>query len=196
MEGAEKLICRPADLPTSFMKFIKDLLFFEVTTTGHDPDKDSIVQLSGILLDRDNLLEKDNFNAFIRVSYLDSVINEHAKLLHTDYQTLRQSPKVYDAIKKFRQHFGIDFFLATHNFNNLLFLKNAFKKAALTFDYDRHAIQIWTLGYIYTLNYGLKKMPSFNTLVDYFGLKQKRPFDSMEKVRLEAEIFRRIIREV
>jgi hypothetical protein len=63
------------------MKFIKDLLFFEITTTGADPDKDSLVQLSAVLLDKDNLLEKDNFNTYVRVSYLDSIINEHAKLL-------------------------------------------------------------------------------------------------------------------
>ena len=81
------------------MKFIKDLLFFEIQTTGQDPDKDSIIQLSAILLDKDNLLEKNNFNSYIRVSYLDSIINDHAKLLHTDYESLRKSPKVYDAIK-------------------------------------------------------------------------------------------------
>jgi hypothetical protein len=39
-------------------------------------------------------------------------------------------------------------------------------------------------------------MPTFHTFVDYFKLKQKSPWDGMEKVRLEAEIFRRIIKEV
>ena len=178
------------------MKFIKDLLFFEITTTGTDPDKDSIVQLSAILLDKDNLLEKNFYNSYIRVSYLDSIINEHAKLLHTDYETLRKSPKIYDVMKKFHKHFGNDLLLATHSFGNLWFLKNAFKKAVVPFDYDPHIIQAWTLGYVYTLNYGLKKMPSFSTFVEYFHLKQKRPFDSLEKVRLEADIFRKIIKEV
>lgn len=178
------------------MKFIKDLLFFKVNTTGTDADKDNIIQLSAILLDKDNLLEKNYFNSYIRVSYLDSIINEHAKLLHTDYETLRKSPKIYDVIKKFHKHFGTDFLIAAHDFNSLWFLKNAFKKAVVPFDYDRHVIQIWTLGYIYTLNYGLKKMPSFHTFVDYFHLKQKKPFDSLESVRLEAEIFRKIVTEV
>ncbi len=178
------------------MKFIKDLLFFEVTTTGPDPDKDSVIQLSAVLLDKDNLLEKDNFTSYIRISYLDSIINEHAALLHTDYETLRKSPKIYDAVKNFHGKFGTNLLLGSHNFNNLLFLKNAFKKAAAKFDYDPHIIQVWTLGYIYTLNYGLKKMPSFHTFIDYFRLKQKNPYDALEKVRLDAEIFRRIIKEV
>src|SRR6185436_2865679 len=176
--------------------FIKDLLFFEINTTGHDTDKDSVIQLSAILLDKDNLLEKANFNSFIRVSFLDAIINDHAKLLNTDYENLKRSPKIYDVIKNFHKKFGNNLLLATHNFHHLLFLKNAFKKALVTYDYDHHVIQLWTLGYIYTLNYGLKKMPTFHTFIDYFKLKQKQPWDSMEKVRLEAEIFRKIIREV
>jgi DNA polymerase III epsilon subunit-like protein len=178
------------------MKFIKDLLFFEVTTTGQDPDKDSIIQLSAVLLDKDNLLEKNNYNSYIRVSYLDSIINEHAKLLHTDYESLRKSPKVYEAIKQFHKKFGNNLLLATHSFSSVWFLRNAFKKAAVPFDYDSHIVQLWTLGYIYTLNYGLKKMPTFHTFLDYFKFKQKQPSDALEKTRLSAEIFRRVIREV
>lgn len=178
------------------MKFIKDLLFFEVQTTGADPDKDAVIQLSAVLLDKDNLLEKNNFNSCVKVSYLDSVVHEHAKLLNVPPEVLRKSPKIYDVAKQFRNKFGRDLLLATYNFQNLLFLKNAFKKGAVPFDYDPHIIQLWTLGYIYTLNYGLKKMPSLNTFFDYFKLKSKSPFDALERVRLEAEIFRKIIKEV
>ncbi len=178
------------------MKFIKDLLFFEIQTTGQDPDKDSIIQLSAVLLDKDNLLEKDNFNTYIKISFLDSVINEHAKLLNTNYDTLRKSPKIYDAVKNFHKKFGQNLLLSTNSFQSVWFLRNAFKKAAIGFNYDPHIVQLWTLGYIYTLNYGLKKMPTFHTFLDYFKLKQKNPFDAMEKVRLEAEVFRRIIKEV
>jgi hypothetical protein len=39
-------------------------------------------------------------------------------------------------------------------------------------------------------------MPTFQTFLDYFRLKQKTPYDMLEKVRLEAEVFRKIIREV
>jgi DNA polymerase III epsilon subunit-like protein len=178
------------------MKFIKDLLFFELQATGADVDKDNVLQLSAILLDKDNLLEKANFNSYVRVSYLDSVMLEHAKLLHVEYEVIKKSAKIYDVIKLFHGKFSGNLLLATHSFSNVIYLKNAFKKAAVPFDYDTHILDVWTLGYIYTLNYGLKKMPTFNTFIDYFKLKQKYPFDAMEKVRLEAEIFRRIIKEV
>lgn len=178
------------------MKFIKDILFFEIQTTGTDVDKDSIIQISAVLLDKDNLLEKNNFNTYVKVSYLDSMVNAHANILNIPPEYLRKSPKVYEAVKNFHKHFGTNLLLATHNFSSVLFLKNAFKKALVPFDYDGHIIQLWTLGYIYTLNYGLKKMPTFNTFLDYFKLKQTQPFNALEKARLSAEIFRKIIKEV
>jgi|SRR3989344_1682016 len=178
------------------MKFIKDILFFELTTTGTDVDKDNILQLSAVVLDKDNLLEKGFFNAFIRVSYLDNVIWEHSKLLRIQPEMLKKSQKIYDVIKKFHQHFGKQYLLATHTLLNILFLKQAFKKAVVSFDYDPHIIDLWTLGYIYTLNYGMKKMPTADTFFDYFKLKQENPYDALEKVRNEAEVFRKIIKEV
>ncbi len=177
------------------MKFIKDLLFFEIQTTGEDPDKDYIIQLSAILLDKDNLLEKANFNTHVRVSFLDGVINDHATKLHVEFEYLKKSPKIVDAVKQFRQKFEPDLLLCTHNISNLLFLRSAFKRSSVKFDYDPHVLELWTLGYIYTLNYGLRKMPTFTTFLDHFRMEQKRPFDSMEKVRLEAEVFRKIIKE-
>jgi len=178
------------------VKFIKDLLFFETITTGQDPDKDSVLQLSAVLLDKDNLLERGNFNSFVRVSYLDSIIHQHAQFLQIDPAVYKKSPKIYDAIKQFAKKFDTNVLLATHNLNNVLFLKNAFKKAVVPFDYNLHVIDLWTLGYIYTLNYGLRKMPTFNTFLDNFKLKQTKTNDALEKVRLEAEIFRKIIKEV
>lgn len=177
------------------MKFIKDLLFFEIQTTGEDVDKDYIIQLSAILLDKDNLLEKANYNSHVRVSFLDGVIRDHASRLNVEFDYLKKSPKIYDVVKQFHQKFGTDLLLATHNISNLLFLHAAFKKSSIKFDYDPHVIELWTIGYIYTLNYGLRKMPTFNTFLDLFRMTQHRPYDTLEKVRLEAEIFRKIIKE-
>lgn len=176
------------------MKFIKDILLFDLETTGPNPDKDSIIQLSGILLDKDNLLEKSFFSSYVRVSLLEGIISEHAELLNIPFASMQKSPKIYDTIKKFHTQFGSTPLLATHNTANLLFLKNAFKKAIVPFDYNDHILELWTLGYIYTLNYGIRKMPSFHTFLDHFGMKLKNRHDALEKARLSAEIFRKIIK--
>jgi DNA polymerase III alpha subunit (gram-positive type) len=179
------------------MKFIKDLLFFEISTTGPDLDKDNIIQLSAVLIDKDNLLEKDFFNSYIRISYLDSLLLAHSKLLNIDYEKMKKSPKPPEALKAFHNKFNPALILlATQSTSNILFLKSAFRKVLLPFDYNQHSLDLWTLGYVYTLNYGLKKMPSLHTFVEYFKLKQHYPYDALEKARLEAEIFRKIIKEV
>lgn len=178
------------------MKFIKDILFFDVETTGPDPDKDSIIQLSAILIDKDNLLEKNFFNSYVRVSLLDNTINQHANILGISFETMKKSPKIYDAIKALETHFGTKHLLATHTQKPVFFLKNAYRKSALPFEYDFHTIDLWTLGYVYTLNFGIKKIPTFNTLLDQLSLKQSNRHNSLERCRLSAEIFRKIVSNV
>ncbi|QQS22541.1 hypothetical protein IPM19_02820 [bacterium] len=51
------------------MKLIKDILIFQIEATGVDIERDHIIQLSGILLDKDSLLEKNYFNSYVKVSF-------------------------------------------------------------------------------------------------------------------------------
>jgi len=111
------------------MKFIKDILLFDVETTGQDPDKDSIIQLAGVLIDKDNLLEKNFFNSYVRVSFLEGTITQHAQMLNIPFETMQKSPKVYDAIKKFHETFGSDVLLAVHNIDKVIYLRGGFKKS-------------------------------------------------------------------
>lgn len=177
------------------MKFIKDLIIFELQTTGTETEKDNIIQLSAIVLDKDNLLEKNVFNSYVRISMLEGTIAQHAEALGIPYETMRKSPKIYDVVKQFHAQLGTDGLLCTHTISNVMFLKTAFKKAGVPFDYDRHVVDLWTLGYIYTLNYGIKKMPTFNTFLDYFRLKQTNRYNALERARLAGEIFRKIIKD-
>ncbi len=178
------------------MKFIKDILLFDIETTGPNPDKDTVIQLAAVLLDKDNLLEKDFFNSYIRVSLLDNTINQHATILQIPFDHMKRSPKVYDVIKKFDEQFGNKALLAAHTSLPVAFLKNAYKKAVVSYEFDLHTIDLWTLGYIYTMSYGIRKMPTFNTFLDQFKLTQTNRHNALERSRLSADIFRRIITNV
>ena len=178
------------------MKFIKDILLFDIETTGPSSDKDSIIQLSAILLDKDNLLEKDFFNSYVRVSLLDNTINQHATILQIPFESMKHSPKIYDVIKNFDEKFGSKYLLAAHTSLPIAFLKNAYKKAAVPYEFDMHTVDLWTLGYIYTLSFGVRKMHTFNTFLDQFKLSLKNRHNALERSRLSAEIFRRIITNV
>lgn len=175
------------------MKFIKDILLFQIETTGQNLDRDSIVQLSAVLLDKDNLLEKNYFNSYVKVSFLDNTITQHADLLGVTFETLQKSPKIAEVIKAFVAKFGTTPLLATHSVSNAQFLRQAFKKTFIPYEYDSHIIDLWTLGYVYTLHYGVKKMPTMQTLFTHFNLKQKNPHDALEKARLSCEVFKKIV---
>jgi DNA polymerase III epsilon subunit-like protein len=175
------------------MKFIKDILLFQIETTGQNIDRDSIIQLSAILLDKDNLLEKNSFNSYVKVSFIDSTITQHAEMLNVPFETLQKSPKLYEVIKSFAATFGSTPLLASHSVANVQFLRQAFKKTFIPYEYDAHVLDLWSLGYVYTLHYGLKKMPTMQTLFHHFNLKQKNPHDALEKARLSSEVFRKIV---
>jgi DNA polymerase III epsilon subunit-like protein len=175
------------------MKFIKDILLFQVETSGPNIDRESIIQLSAVLLDKDNLLEKDFFNSYVRVSFLDITIAQHAAQLQIPFETLQKSPKLHDVIKKFSTQFGSAPLLASHTVTNVMFLRQAFKKTFLPFEYDSHVLDLWSLGYVYTLHYGIKKMPTLETLGQHFHIKLKHRTNALEKARLAAEVFRKIV---
>ncbi len=175
------------------MKFIKDILLFQIETTGPNPDRDNILQLSAVLLDKDNLLEKNFFNSYIKVSFLDNTVAQHAEFLQIPFETLQKSPKLPEVMKKFDQIFGSEPLLATHGVSNVQFLRHAYKKTTLSFNFHHHVLDVWTLGYIYTLHYGIKKMPTLDTLSQHFNIKSAGLHNALEKVRASAAIFRRII---
>jgi DNA polymerase III alpha subunit (gram-positive type) len=175
------------------MKFIKDLLIVSVETTGLNPERDSIIQLSAVLLDKDNLLEKNSFNSYVKASFLDSKILEHSKQLGVPVDIINKSPKSVEVLRKFSETFGTEPLITVHGFSTILFLKQAYKKHGLDFGFDSHYIDIWTLGYIYTLHYGIKKIPSFSTLLDHFRVKQENPNNALERVKNNATIFKQII---
>ncbi len=175
------------------MKFIKDILLFQIETTGPNIDRDSIIQLSAVLLDKDNLLEKNFFNEYVKVSFLDNTIAQHAEQLQIPFEALSKSKKLHDVIKEFSSKFGSTPLLATHSVSNVQFLRQAFKKTFQPYEYDSHVLDLWSLGYVYTLHNGLKKMPTMETLFTHFSLKFNNRHNALEKARLSAEVFRKII---
>lgn len=176
------------------MKLIKDILIFQIETTGNDVERDHIIQLSAVLLDKDSLLEKNYFNSYVKVSFLDGTVQNHANHLGITFEELRKSPKITEVIKNFVATFGYEPLLATQSVPNYLFLKQAFKKTLTPFNYDRHLLDVWSLSYIYIIHYGIKKIPTLDTMATHFNIKPTRHNDALAKARLTAEVFKRIIK--
>lgn len=175
------------------MKLIKDLLLFDIQTTGNDTEKDAIIQLSAVLLDKDNLLEKGSFNAYTRTSILDSVLTLHAQIVGVPFEEYKKSQKQQDVFKQFINTFGTNLTLTTLHTGNILFLKNNFKKYGIPFEYDPHILDIWTLGYVYSTHMGLKKIPTLHTLAEMFNQTLHSFNNAQQKVQAETNILRQLI---
>lgn len=173
-------------------KFIQDILYFSITTTGEDPEKDRILQLSAILLDKDNLLDKGIFDEYVRVSLLDGTLRQHAEFLGIEASTLQKSLKIHEALKKFVDTFGYTPLLACHQASDQWFLRQAFLKAGIPFQFDPHVLDIWSLGYYFCLKQGIKKQPSFYTFAEMCGTVIKNPQDAFERCQISKSLIHKL----
>lgn len=178
------------------MRFIKDLLFFDLETSGPDPDKDVIVQIGAVLLDKDNLLEKAFFSTYIRNSLLTETLTEQAKASHTSVEVLQTGLKPLDFLKKFNEFAGQNSTLLVPNSSRLLFLKQAYRKQTMPFPFELYALDFWSICYVRSMSKGLKKIPTLHTLAEDFHLTLKNPYNAFERVKVETSIFKRICEEM
>ncbi len=178
------------------MRFIKDLLFIDLETSGLDPDKDVIVQIGAVLLDKDNLLEKAFFTAYVRNSLLAETLTEQAKTSHLSVEILQSGLKPLDFLKQFTQFAGIGCTLLVPNSLKFLFLKQAYKKQTISFPFELYALDFWTMCYVRSMSKGLKKIPTLHTLAEEFHLTLKNPYNAFERVKVEAKIFKRVCEEM
>jgi DNA polymerase III alpha subunit (gram-positive type) len=174
------------------MRFVKDILVFDIQTTGSDAEKDVIVQLAGIGLSKDNLLEQEKFSSFVRTSLLEGTLQKHAELVGKDLETLRKSPRIQEVLKSFTARFSRDVTLCTNGVHNLLFLQQSFKKAGLPFPFEYQCIELWTLGYIYCAHYGLRKTPTLSTLTEVFQLPSPDYTNAFARCKTSADIFKKL----
>ncbi|HYF05179.1 MAG TPA: exonuclease domain-containing protein [Patescibacteria group bacterium] len=175
------------------MRLASDIILFDIETTGQNLDKDHIIQLSAVVLDRENLLEKNIFNSYIRTSLMDTYLSKQAEHLQVPLETMKKAPKNSEVVKQFIDFAPPEALISTHQTHSLLFLRNLFKKTGYDYPFSSQIFSVWSLGYLYTLQHGMRKQPSFETLLHTFKLTLDKPRNSLSRVRVEAEILRRLL---
>lgn len=182
-------------LVSYIMRFIKDIFLFDLETSGPDLERDVVLQFSGILLDKDNLLQKAQYTTYIRNSLLSETLQTHANTLKVDISVLQKAPKPIDFLKDIAAQFKSEVTLAVPSSSHLFFFRQAYRKQAAVFPYDLSVIDLWTLYYTFGMRIGLRKIPSLHTLLDHFNLHIENPYNAFQRVQLEAEVLRKILRE-
>lgn len=175
------------------MRFARDILLIDIESTGNVPEKDFALQFAAVLLDKDNLLEKQSFSTYIKHPFSQSTNDRIVQTLGITKEQWMASPSQKDVIQKFNAIFPYNVTIATHNITNVLFLKEMYKQVGMTYEFDYHILELWTLAHVYFARQNLKKIPTAATLARQFNIPAGREHNSLDAVRLMADLFRRLL---
>jgi DNA polymerase III alpha subunit (gram-positive type) len=176
------------------MKFARDILLIDLETTGPDPLKDFPIQLSAVLLDKDNLLEKGSFNSYIKHPFSQTTNDRIVQTLGIPKEYWIKAPNLKTVLTSFKETFPYNVTVASQNIINPNFLKESFRKMNIAYEYDYHLLELWTLGYFYLTKQNIKKIPTAETLGTYFKIQRSKEHDALINCRFLAEILRKLCR--
>ncbi len=178
------------------MKFARDILLISIEATGPNPEKDFPLQIGAVLLDKDNLLEKAYFNSYIRFPFSQATNFHIVQTLGISKEQWINSPNVKTVLADFISKFPYNVTIATHNTINVNFLQRAFKLADMPYEYDYHIMEIWTLGYFYLSKLNSRKIPTAETLGQYFNIRREKEHDAFANCRFMEEIFKQLVKAI
>lgn len=167
------------------MKFHKDILIVDFEGL------EKPVQIGAVLLDKETLVEKDNFISYIWTD-MKGEVNHIADISQS---TLDGAPTQAEVGKIFYDKFGTEVMLASwvarddmRNFTQII--------TAAGFDietYDYHIFDIWPVAYLYLLKNGYAGSMRSEEMFQAFGSAPRGSHNALEDCRLAAEVLRRII---
>jgi DNA polymerase III alpha subunit (gram-positive type) len=175
------------------MRFARDILLVDIQTTGNNPEKDFALQIAAILLDKDNLLEKDNFSSYIKHPFSQTTNDQIVQTLGIPKEMWMRSPNLKEVIQKFNAKFPLNVTLASQNTTNILFLKDLYMQARVPYEFDYHILELWTLAYVFFARQNLKKIPTAETLATYFKVPRGNDHSAFDNCRLHAELLRKLM---
>ena len=176
--------------------FSKDILVIDFETTGLDLDKALPIQLGAVLLDKQNLEEKDSFISLIRQDVSD-MSDESAKIHGITQDSLNEAPDQKEVIADFLNKFGTEVYLASWNemLDHTMLKKMLESVGKDIYEHDYHYLDVWSLAYLYLVKIGrgdtIKSEPTFQ----YFGLPPRTSHDALEDCRHTAEVLRKVYNE-
>ena len=186
------------------MKKIMKVLFFDTETTGRNPEKNDIIQLSGIV-EVDGKI-KEEFNFFSQPFSYDNVSPEALEVHGISIDTIKQFPspetlkeRLKTVMRKYVDPYDKKdkFYPAGMNMGfDMGFLSNNFKKSGDKFFFAwcwGHALDLYELAVILKYAGWLKtENMKLETLAKHFNVELKA-HDAMSDIRCTREIIHIIL---
>ncbi len=182
--------------------FNKDILIIDIESTGLDYNKNEIIQLAGILLDKKTLKEKKRFESYIRPNNWSNHDPEAMAVNKISKETLKSAPSLKTVIDKFHKTFGTNVMLSPYGtIMDTAMLRVAYKKVGRKYNYDYHVFDIWPLCYTYMAKKRLLKNTrrfsgfSLNDVANHFKIKiPTNRHTALADCELQAAVLRKLTR--
>ena len=188
------------------MDFKRDILLIDTEFSGFDvPKKHDLLQIAAVLLDKKTLKEKKSFNTYIKPLHWNSRDRASMKVNKITWDMVKDAPSLKMAIKKFNRavpHNVVQAFYV--GFNDKRILLDAYSRAGVKWPFDYHYFDLWALFYGYLAKHNmLKSKKDFAGFgLEYLikklkiGVNKSQMHNALFDCRLEAEVLRKIVKEL
>lgn len=178
------------------MKLQRDILLADFESFGDDLERSPVVLLAGLVLDKDSGLVKSAKHWYLRHSWLASVTEEHARLVGVEPTVISSALKPLEAAREFEKAFAGNILLAVPNANKLIGLRYFFRRLTMPFPFEGQVLDLSSIYWLFGHKLGWKKSPSLPSLSEHFGRKFTSFHDPIERLKLQAEIFVKVINQI
>lgn len=184
--------------------FKKDLLILDIESTGLDYEKNEIIQLAAILLDKKTLKEKKSFNTFIRPRNWKNRSREAMAVNNISWDMVKDAPNLKTALTTFQKTFGTDVSISPYGtIMDTAMLRIAYRKSKMKYKFDYHVFDIWPLVYVFMAK---KKLLKNTRRFTGFGLEDaarhfkiavpKDRHTALTDCQIQAEVLRAIMKHL
>ncbi len=173
--------------------FSKPILIIDFETTGLDLKSSLPIQLGAVLLDKESLVEQDNFLSFIKQD-LSGMSPESAKIHGITSSDLQGAPTQNQVMKKFLARFGVDVYLASWNemLDHCMLGRMLGGIGKDIYEHDYHYLDIWSLAYMYLVGQGRGDIVRSEQTFEFLGLPKRNLHNALEDCQLTAEVLRKV----
>jgi DNA helicase-2/ATP-dependent DNA helicase PcrA len=185
--------------------FNRDLLVFDVESTGTDTSKHEIIQIAGIRLDKDSLEERARFSTYVKPNHWETRDMEAMQVNKISYDLVATAPTLAEALALLEKNFPpAEVLLCAYNiWFDVSFLRQAYFSLGKPMSYNYAGFDILALGYIWWCKTGQQNNPEkyigfgMQDLAHALGINAEGAFhNALTDVVAEAEILRRLAHKV
>ena len=182
--------------------FTRDLVIFDVESTGLDVSKHEIIQIAGIRLHKDTLAEVSRFTTYVKPTRWEEQMPAAMEVNKITFDKLEKAPQIAEALKEFETHFPPEeVMLTAYNAPfDTGFFRQSYIQQGRQAPYEYHTFDIWSLAYLYWSSVPHKNNPTkpigfgLSDMAELLKIPPAETYhEALADCEIEAEVLRKLL---